>query len=151
MYVVGVKLKHRTWTRPRCHLLLHRSIWVNYKFVHFFQPTFILFSHLNNAWHNLVIELCHTLTVVDTIQGDIGFLEAKKTSKKKIFIWWKQARLKISCDVFHFFIDIYIIGISFGLYLSVGSESIKTHTLSTNRDLFNEWLTQKWIAPNEIS
>ena len=66
------------------------------------------------------------LTVVDTIQGDFGFLEAQKTSKEKIFIWRKQARRKLSCDVVHLFIALVIIEISFDLYLSIGSESIET-------------------------
>ena len=58
---------------------------------------------------------------VDTIQGAFGFLEAKKASKKKIFIWWKQARYEISCDDVHLFIDLVVIEISFDLYLSVSS------------------------------
>ena len=81
--------------------------------------------------------------MVDTIQGAFGFLEAKKASKKKMFIWWKRARREISCDEVHFFIALVIIDISFDLYLSVGSESIETHTLTNNRKLFNEWITQK--------
>ena len=72
------------------------------------------------------------LTVVDTIQGTFGFLETKKTSKKKICIWWKQARCEFSRDVVHLFIALVIIEMFFDFYLSVGSESIATHTLTNN-------------------
>ena len=44
---------------------------------------------------------------------------------------------KLSCDVVHFFIALVIIGISFELYLYIGSESIETHTLTNNKTLFN--------------
>ena len=76
-------------------------------------------------------------TVVDTIQYAFGFFETNKTSKKKIFIWWKQAHREISCYVVHLFIALVIIDISFDLYLSIGSEIIETHTLSNNGKLFN--------------
>ena len=56
----------------------------------------------------MVPYLCF-LTVVDTIQGAFEFLEAQKNSKKKIFIWRKQARHEISYDVVHFFIALVII------------------------------------------
>ena len=81
--------------------------------------------------------------MVDTIEGAFGFLEAKITSKKIIFIWKKRVRRYISCDMVYLFIDIVISEISFVLYLSVFSESIETHTLTKNGKLFNEWITQK--------
>ena len=81
--------------------------------------------------------------MVDTIQGAFGFLEAKNTSKRKIFLWQKRACRELSCDVFQLFIVRVIIEIYFDLYLSVGSESINTHTLTNNRKLFNEWITRK--------
>ena len=86
---------------------------------------------------------CKRISMVDTIQGAFGFFEAKKTSKKKIFIWWKRARRELSYDVVHLFIDLVFIGIPFDLYLSVGSGTIETHTLINNRKLFNEWITRK--------
>ena len=55
----------------------------------------------------------------------------------------KRARRELSCDVVHLFIGIFIIEISFDLNLSVGVYSIETHTLTNNRELFNEWITQK--------
>ena len=40
-------------------------IWVHYKVVHkLFKPTFRLFSHLNSAWHNLVIGFCCELKII---------------------------------------------------------------------------------------
>ena len=45
----------------------------------------------------------------------------------------------------------------FALYLSVGSESIETHILTSNGKLFNEWITQndksnkRLDKPNERS
>ena len=81
--------------------------------------------------------------MVDTIQSAFGFLEAKKTSKRKIFIWRKQAFCKISCDVVHSFIALFIIDISFDLSLSVGSGIIESYTLTNNGKLFNEWITRK--------
>ena len=42
----------------------HALIRVHFKVVHwFYQPIFILFSHLNGALHNLVIELCSALEI----------------------------------------------------------------------------------------
>ena len=79
----------------------------------------------------------------------MGFWRPKRTSKKKIVIWQKRARRKISCDVVNLFIVLVIIEISFGLYLSVGSESIETHTLTNNGKSFNECITR--IEPNESS
>ena len=85
-----------------------------------------------------IVYYTHTcFTVVDTIKGAFGFLEAKKTSKKKICICWKRARRKISCDVVHLFISLVTIEISFYFYLYVGSESIETHTLTNKGKLFN--------------
>ena len=80
--------------------------------------------------------------MIDTIQGDFGFLEAQNNSKKKIFIVCKRARHELSCDVVHFFISLVIIDIYFDLYLSVGSESIQTHTITNNGKLSNEWITR---------
>ena len=60
-----------------------------------------------------------------------------------MFIRRKRARRKISCDVVHLFIALVIIEISFELYLSVGSESIETHTLTNNGKLSNAWITWK--------
>ena len=82
--------------------------------------------------------------MVDTIQGDFGFLEAQKTSKEKIFIWRKQARRKLSCDVVHLFFALVIIGIFFDLTPPpLVSESIEAHTMSNNGKIFNEWITRK--------
>ena len=75
--------------------------------------------------------------------GCLWIFEAKKTSKKKIFIWWKLARGELSCDVVYLFIDLVIIEISFDLYLSIGIESIEAHTLTNNGKLFNKWITRK--------
>ena len=72
--------------------------------------------------------------MVDTIQGNFVFLEAKKTSKKKIFIWWKRDCSKISYNVVHLFIDVVIIETLFDLSLPIGSESIETHTLANNEN-----------------
>ena len=93
------------------------------------------FSKLNER--SRLISIYTNSGRVDTIQSALGFLEAKKTSKKMIFLWWKQACRKISCDVVHFSIALVIIEISFDLTLSVVSESIETHTLTDNRKLFN--------------
>ena len=43
----------------------HALVWVHYKVVHkISQPIFSLFSHLNSALHNLVIELCSALKTI---------------------------------------------------------------------------------------
>ena len=96
-------------------------------------------QHTCLLWPQILV-----LTVVDTIQGALGFLQVKKTSKKKIFIWWKRARHELLYDVFHFFMALVIIEISSYVYISVGSDSSETHTLTNNGKLFNEWITWKW-------
>ena len=90
-------------------------------------------------------EICNifAFTAVDTIQSAFVFLDTKKLSNKKICIWRKQVYREIPCDVVHLFIALVIIEISFDLSLSVGNDSIETHTLTNNVKLFNEWITQK--------
>ena len=56
----------------------------------------------------------------------------QKSPKKKIFIWQKRARHELSCDVFHLFIALFVIGIFFDLYLSVCGDIIETHTLTND-------------------
>ena len=57
---------------------------------------------------------------------------------KKIFMLWKRARRKISCDVVPFFIALVVINISIDLHLFIGSESIETDTLTNNRKYFKD-------------
>ena len=57
----------------------------------------------------------------------LDFWRPKRTSKKKIFIWWKRYCRKLSCGMVHLFIALVIIEISFDLYLSIGSDFIETH------------------------
>ena len=55
----------------------------------------------------------------------------------------KTSSLQTSCDVVHFFIDLFVIDIFFDLYLSVGSESIETNHLTYKGLLINKWITEK--------
>ena len=56
---------------------------------------------------------------------------------------WKKIRRRLSWDGVPLFIALFIINISFDLYLYILSESIEKRTLTNNRKLFNEWITRK--------
>ena len=79
-------------------------------------------------------------TVVDIIQGDLGFLEGKKLPRRK----YLYGENKIFAN-FHvmWFISLLLLSILRYLSPSVGSESIGTHTVTNNRKFFNEWITHK--------
>ena len=55
--------------QPKTSIFSTRSlIWLHFKTVHYFyQPIFSLISHLKNALHNLVIELCIALKTLKNI------------------------------------------------------------------------------------
>ena len=61
-------------------------IWVHFKTMHWFsQQMFSLFSHLNSAQHNLVIELC-----------------SAPNNQKKLWLFSKVARIFIAIELLIF-------------------------------------------------
>ena len=63
-------------------------IWVHFKTVHYFsQPIFHLFTNLNSALHNLVIELCSAL----------------KIFRKKLRLFSKVKRSFVAIELLTFF------------------------------------------------